>query len=251
MVERSTVKLPPPNTTTSMQGQPDFLTLLKLDDAETQRRRISQNPGSSSTLDGPLGGLSPDFSNNNPFSDENGVVGQSEMNSAKSAPSRVIPFSDANAIVTSQDRNVYMPSTRQSRTQSISGTFTPPNISRAPSTVYRDSATSVESFSTRRNKFRSDPFDLEPLRKQGGSLSSFTARVAGSVDAVTGDVKKPAGAHVRTESFTGKHSSGVSRTSLRGWADPGPDVGPGARVGEGGEGKRVRRGSQGSVGRAM
>lgn len=89
-------------------------------------------------------------------------------------------------------------------------------------------------------------------------MSSSTAGVAGSVGSssisdgiATGNVRKPVGAHVRAESFTSKYSSGVSGTSLRGWADPGPDVGPGAKGGEGGEEERLSGGSRGSVGRAM
>lgn len=253
MSERGAVKLPPPNSTTSMRGQPDFLTLLRLDDAETQRRQVSAKSGTSSLPNGHPGRPSLDLSNTNPFSDENSIAG--ERSGAKPAPLRINPFSDANAIVTSRNPSVYVASTRQSRTQSISAASPVPNTSRAPSTIYRDSATSVATFSTRQNKFRSDPFDLEPLRQQGGSLSSSTAGVSGSVesvDVVPNDVRRPTGAHVRAESLTSKYSSGVSRTSLRGWADPGPDVGPGAQqVGAVWEGKRVRGENQGSVGKAI
>jgi hypothetical protein len=237
-----------------MHGQPDFLTLLKLDDAEAQRQRTLRNPGPSSSPDDLLGGLDLDFSNTNPFSDENGVAGEQDRNSAKPAPLRVNPFSDANAIVPTHNTSMYVTPTRQSRTQSISRASSIPNTSRAPSTIYRDSATSVGSFSARRNKFRSDPFDLEPLRQQGGSMSGSTAGVAGNVessDVVTGNVRKPVGAHVRAESFTSKYSSGVSGTSFRGWADPEPDVGPLAIGGEGGEERRRSGGSRGSVGRAI
>jgi hypothetical protein len=218
-------------------GSPDFLTLLGMDDGEldreAQRRRasISRKNGSASSADHFLAGLNLNFggSGDDPFSDANA----SSHNSAKPAPLVVSqpnnPFNDSNAIreppTAVPKPTTYVADIRRSRGQSMTDATT-----RAPSTVYgRESMVSVESFSTRRNKFRSDPFDLERpelLGSSQGSASSSIVGMAGSNASRGSDIRPPAGAHTRSDSFTSKYSSGVSGMSLADWSDPGPDIGP-------------------------
>lgn len=283
----------PPGTT------PDFLTLLGMDDREldreAQRRRMSpsrQRGGSASSSDRFLGGLNLNFGgssgSDDPFSDANAIA----HISAKPAPLVVSqtdnPFSDANAIPAVPKPGTYVAEMRRSRGQSVGGGRPPSSAVGAGAGAgaggYRESGASVESFSTRRNKFRSDPFDLERPELLGrggagggGSMSSSAGATVGSSSRIsggvgTGDVRRPAGAHTRADSFTSKYSSGIS---MGDWSDPGPDVGPAAARGGGWEGpeqresptqgwrtrlereslaKRGRRtsgGSQGSVGKAM
>ncbi|KAK3301509.1 uncharacterized protein B0H64DRAFT_40519 [Chaetomium fimeti] len=262
-------------------SQPDFLTLLSMDDGEldreAQRRRVSNARinGRANSSDNLLGGLNLSFGNDNPFSDANAIA----HTSAKPAPLAVNqgnaanPFSDANAIAnpapTMPKPTTYVADIRRSRSNStVAG--------RQPSTVYnysnanRDSAGSLRSMATatttnQRNKFRSDPFDLErPELLAGGgnkpamlpnSRTSSTAATAGSAPSPspgptqptqqqqTGAtmmmMNPPARARTRAESFSSryskfsKYSSGVSamsadRGSSMDWSDPGPDVGPGA-----------------------
>ncbi|KAB5542642.1 hypothetical protein GE09DRAFT_248936 [Coniochaeta sp. 2T2.1] len=281
----------PPTGTT-----PAFLTLLGMDDREldreAQRRRMDpsrQQGGSASSSDRFLGGLNLNFGgsgpSDDPFSDANAIA----HISAKPAPLVVSqsgnPFSDANAVVPSVPKpGTYVAEMRRSRGQSVTAADRRPPSS---AVGYRESGASVESFGTRRNKFRSDPFDLERpelLGRAGGSMSSSAAatvgssgnsRISGGVG--TGDVRRPAGAHTRADSFTSKYSSGIS---MGDWSDPGPDVGPAVARGGGGswEGpeqresptqgwrnrleresvarqeraeRRTSGGSQGSVGKAM
>jgi hypothetical protein len=271
-------------------AQPDFLTLLGMDDREldreAQRRRMSasrQRGGSASSADRFLGGLDLNFGgSDDPFSDANAIA----HISAKPAPLVVSqnnnPFSDANAVVPSVPKpGTYVAEMRRSRGQSVGGAGGAGQQRPPSSTVggYRESGVSVESFGTRRNKFRSDPFDLERpelLGRTGGSMSSSAGATVGSSSRIsggvgTGDVRRPAGAHTRTDSFTSKYSSGIS---MGDWSDPGPDVGPAAARGawEGPETResptqgwrnrleresvarkerRTSGGSQGSVGKAM
>ncbi|KAK3941192.1 hypothetical protein QBC46DRAFT_259209 [Diplogelasinospora grovesii] len=214
-------------------GQPDFLTLLSMDDREldqeAQRRRASisrRNGGSAGSAEHFLGGLSLNLGEN-PFSDVNALP----HTSAKPPPLVVSqpnnPFSDANAIrdppPPAMPRGNYVADIRRSRGQSDSNTR-----GRQPSTIYaRDSVASVESFGTRRNKFRSDPFDLERPELLGNNKNSITSSTAGTAGSSGSGsrVSRPAGAHMRSESFTSKYSSGIS---LGDWSDPGPDVGPAA-----------------------
>ncbi|KAK4216359.1 hypothetical protein QBC37DRAFT_279494 [Rhypophila decipiens] len=228
---------------TKVGSQPDFLTLLGMDDSEldreAQRRRasVSRKNGSVSSTDNFLGGLSLNFGSpsDNPFSDAHA--------SAQPAPLVVSgsnnPFSDTNAIrdppPTMAKPNTYVADIRRSRGQSVGA-----NTARQPSTLYnsRESTGSVESFNGRRNKFRSDPFDLERPELLAGaraaknnSIVSSTAGTAGS-EPRNSQIRRPPGAHTRSESFTSKYSSGVS---MGDWSDPGPDVGPAASKWDGPE----------------
>ncbi|KAK1766413.1 hypothetical protein QBC33DRAFT_453344 [Phialemonium atrogriseum] len=239
----------------SLTSQPDFLTLLGMDereiDREAQRRRasVSRKNGSAGSAEHFLGGLNLTFGSNSngnsnsnpddPFSDANAL----SRSSAKPAPLVVSqpnnPFSDSNAISgsgpTVPKPSTYIADIRRSRNQSVSG-----NPNWPASTLGRESVASVESYTVRRNnKFRSDPFDLErpellaSARQAKASMSSSTAGTAGSSDGArtsrlsggvgTGELRRPPGAHARSDSFSSKYSSGVS---MGDWSDPGPDVGP-------------------------
>ncbi|KAK1658867.1 hypothetical protein BDP55DRAFT_564272, partial [Colletotrichum godetiae] len=270
-------------------GQPDFLTLLGMDDREVereaQRRRVSRNQGSAGSADHFLGGLGLNFDNASadPFSDINALP----HNSAKPAPLAVAnpgngngnnPFSDANAIsapaAARKPSSTYVADVRRSRGTSVGGgTTRPPSgstYSPRLDSMYRDSMQSVESFATRRNKFRSDPFDLERPELLSSSLGSSSGgrltQASSNYSQGGGAPRVPGNAHTRADSFSSKYSSGVS---MDGWSDPGPDVGPSSGPGyrtEGaespvagyrsGEQKKnvVRRpsgGSQNSVGKAL
>ncbi|EAQ92184.1 hypothetical protein CHGG_00419 [Chaetomium globosum CBS 148.51] len=174
-------------------SQPDFLTLLNMDDGEldreAQRRRdsIARVNGRANSSDNFLGGLNLSFGNDNPFSDANAIA----HTSAKPAPLAVSqanaanPFSDANAITnpppTVPKPTTYVADIRRSRSNSTTA-------GRQPSTIYnysnanRDSAGSLRSMATatttnQRNKFRSDPFDLErPELLAGGNSNSNNNR---------------------------------------------------------------------------
>lgn len=240
-------KLPPPSS-----RQPDFLTLLNMDsgddrDAARRRASLSRPPtGSSAQQNQFLGKLNLSFDSDNPFSDAHA--------SAKPAPLVVSatnnPFSDANAIrdaAGSTKPSTYVADIRRSRGQSVSQQQQQQGYAPQQQQPTRGSVDS--SFADRRNKFRSDPFDLEPRR----SFVSSTAGTAGSSDGGGGGgVRRPAGAHRRGDSFTSKYSSGIS---MGDWSDPGPDVGPAASrevlpLPEEVE-KQKGRGSKGSVGKAM
>lgn len=184
--------------TRPVTNKPDFLTLLNMDDneldREAQRRRMSRTRGGSDSS--VLGGLNLSFGQD-PFSDVNAIT----SNSAKPAPFQVSgannPFSDANAIpgpTYAPQPSSYVADIRRSRGLSVgttvdlnqvmdlrvvNGVSRPPSGATArpggyESTMYmRESAVSAasfESFNTRRNKFRSDPFDLEPLSQDSSTF---------------------------------------------------------------------------------
>ncbi|WYZ34339.1 hypothetical protein EsH8_I_000615 [Colletotrichum jinshuiense] len=257
-------------------GQPDFLTLLGMDETEVereaQRRRLSRGQGSAGSADHFLGGLGLNFdsASANPFSDINALP----HDSAKPAPLAVAntannPFSDANAIsapaAAVKPPTTYVADVRRSRGTSFGGgaVRSPSGSTYSPrlDSVYRDSMQSVESFATRRNKFRSDPFDLERPELLGnrGTLASSNYSQAADVTP-----RVPGSAHTRADSFSSKYSSGVS---MDGWSDPGPDVGPSSGPTyrnetespvagyRSGEQKKIGRspsgGSQNSVGKAL
>ncbi|CAK7232441.1 hypothetical protein SCUCBS95973_008260 [Sporothrix curviconia] len=246
----------------NQSSQPDFLTLLGMDERELERaaqnkknskkKRASMDRGryggSSSSNNDYLGRLNIDF--DDPFSDTNAIAHQS----AKPAPLTVSqannPFSDANAVRNDGSDNVstlkpktYVADIRRSRGQNdaLGSNF-------QAESIYRDSVQTVNTVDTsaKRNRFRSDPFDLErPELLQLGrvtpkTVTSSNMSVAGSSNAPrfsdasssrlsggvgTGDIRRPRASHQRGDSFTSKYSSGVS---MGDWSDPGPDVGPSA-----------------------
>ncbi len=200
----------------SRQPQPDFLTLLGMDEQQLDREASKKKgqgqgqgggsrrkPGSNN---GFLGGLQLDFGSEDPFSDANALAHQS----AKPAPLVVSqtnnPFSDANAIQDMAPNGIPKPSTyvaniRRSRGQSTDGNGPMPgpapgrggggggllmasnlnNMNQRGESVYRESALSVDTFATRRNnKFRSDPFDLEAPLNRTQKTTSSNMSTAGS-----------------------------------------------------------------------
>ncbi|KAI1082598.1 hypothetical protein F5B20DRAFT_578268 [Whalleya microplaca] len=260
--------------------QPDFLTLLSMDDKQLEReaargrgrgssRSISEKPRRRSISLGNeghfLGGLGLSFDNANPFSDQNAM----DHGSAKPMPLTVSsptnPFSDANAIAGPANpapaaaAGGYVREIRRSRGYSVNSIGRP-----GESIIYRESGASVESFGTRRHKFRSDPFDLDRPELLQGSSSSENILTGGLTRGAStrsnrsnrGPLNTPRQAHLRSESYSSKYSSGVS---MGDWSDPGPDVGPAARwtpspvsrASSGIEGRRQSRQSEGSVGKAL
>lgn len=266
-----------------LPNKPDFLTLLNMDDNELDReaqrlRRMSRTRGGSEGSG--LGGLNLDFGED-PFSDLNAMTTNKQRNGPPMASGANNPFSDANAV---RDQPIprkpsnYVADIRRSRGQSVDSTIDmnkaydirglrvvneePGAASTASSAIgaargqsfYRDSqasAASFESFATKRDKFRSDPFDLEQLSSQvSGSIPNYTprpfyedsngARVSssGSISMQyqmsigslgPGILARPAPAHTRHLSDTSsKYTSGISEGTLAEWSDPGPDVGPAA-----------------------
>ncbi|KAI0597116.1 hypothetical protein F4775DRAFT_561594 [Biscogniauxia sp. FL1348] len=287
---------------TRIGSQPDFLTLLGQDEATREggpsgassdrNRRRSVSVGNEHFL----GGLGLSFDNVDPFSDSNAIP----HNSAKVAPLAVSgannPFSDANAIAgpstaaarTSNGPATYVQNIRHSRGHSVSAAGRvsrgpPPRVSvtsnRSSGAIYyRESGASVESFETRRNKFRSDPFDLDRPELLRGGPAGTAAIISRNVSAASKKSRRgsrgyvedapgpgpgpqtPRKTHVRAESYSSRYSSGVSSIGDD-WSDPGPDVGPGSSgsgrwdgSGSGGNGNLSRtrsKGSQGSVGKAL
>lgn len=272
-----------------LTNKPDFLTLLNMDDSEldreAQRRRLSRTRGGSEGSG--IGGLTLDFGDN-PFSDVNALT----TNKAKAVPLVVSgannPFSDANAIAgpSAPPRpSTYVKDIRRSRGQSVGASTIDLNkvydlqglrvvneTSRPPSGLtglgqhessfyFRDSSGSIESFATKRGKFRSDPFDLEQLSSQvSGSIPGYTVRpnIPSSNFSTVGDsnhggrfsssgsismqyqqrvgamgagiLARPAAAHTRNISdISSRYTSGISNGTLDEWSDPGPDVGPAAQ----------------------
>ncbi|KAI1763692.1 hypothetical protein GGR53DRAFT_357631 [Hypoxylon sp. FL1150] len=268
----------PPAAKAKIGSQPDYLTLLSMDDKQFEREAAGRgqtsangNQRRSVSVGGEqhfLGGLDLNFDMADPFSDVNVI----SSNTAKATPLIVSvandPFSDANAIAapptpaTNGGLTTYVQNMRRSRGRSVNE-----DISRQPSTAgtyYRESNVSIDTIGTRRTKFRSDPFDLDRPDLLQSANSSTPALAGGfsrssrSTKSISGLPNTPRQAHVRTESFTSKYSSGVSSM---GWSDPGPDVGPAAArstpTPDSALGKRdsdPRRrsgGSQGSVGKAL
>lgn len=243
-----------------LTNKPDFLTLLNMDDGEldreAQRRRISRARGGSEGSG--VGGLSLNFGDN-PFSDANALAFSNPRAAPPVASGPNNPFSDANAIKAPPQPSTYVNDIRRSRNQSFGGSMAgfgntydlqglrvANGSSRPPSgatgagpheSFYpRDSTTSFESFTTKRDKFRSDPFDLEQLSES----------IPGSFNLAA--LAMPSAVHTRNISNGGssKYSSGISTGSLDEWSDPGPDVGPAVngKLGDA-SGSGSRRKSQG------
>lgn len=242
-----------PMTSANNNGaQPDFLTLLGMEDRQLQReaqKKRASRTGSASSGDHFLGTLGLSFTNSNggnedPFSDANALPHQS----AKPPPLRLAaggpgmnPFSDAHAIQapTAAKPSTYVSDVRRSRGPSVSaagaGTSTNASMRAADSFYSRESVGSMDSFQTRRNKFRSDPFDLErpellgrvTSSNEGTAGSSEVPRLNGTIND-SGGIQMPRAAHQRAGSggSSSKYSSGIG--SLGDWSDPGPDVGPAA-----------------------
>lgn len=214
---------------TAPGAQPDFLTLLGMDERaverEAQRRRASRRHGSTASMERFLGDLGINIDNSaDPFADANAIPEEPKRGAPKN------PFDDSNATTlapvaaaTRPGAN-YVADVRRSRNASVSGVMTRPSSMQRPhssryDSVYRASGESVESFATRRARCRSDPFDLERPELLGSGPSE-----PGS----PAPVRRPGAAHVRNESFASKYSSGINSA---GWSDPGPDIGTSAVIG--------------------
>lgn len=246
-------------------SQPDFLTLLNMDDqqlaAQTRRKSVARNRRSTSagSSDHFLGGLGLGLDRRDPFSDANEMT----RSSAKVAPlgvAKANPFSDANAIQPpSQSRppgpSTYVETMRRSRGQSMGGSRPPSSgaTHTRNASLYRESLASVESFETRRNKFRSDPFDLDRPELLSASVTSSALGAFPGRDPRDsrggGGPLPPGRAHARNDSVgSSNYSSGISDAGDY-LGDPGPDVGP--AVTRGAAPSPPRRKSQGSVGKAL
>lgn len=211
-----------------------------------------------------LGGLGLDFAMADPFSDANAVNNSTTKAKPSAASAARNPFSDANAIRGPVTNTVngglatYVHDVRRSRENSMAG-----GISRMTSNASsrRESSASVYTIGPRRNKFRSDPFDLDrPFLHSASSSMPGDNRGANGAGKPNGRAPNaPQPAHVRNPSFSSKYSSGVS--SIGGWSDPGPDVGPAAarytptpdmeRGRPDSTGRRRSGSSHGSVGKAL
>ncbi|EFW99902.1 hypothetical protein CMQ_220 [Grosmannia clavigera kw1407] len=236
------------------QQQPDFLTLLGMDEnelsraAQNKRTKKRRSNGGSSSSNNFLGPLSVDYSNN-PFSDNNVLDGSPAAGQATTASRN--PFSDDYAAMPTLQPNTYAAGPRRSRGQAatpLPQPLPPPppepaSSSREPAS--RASSSTVATVDTRRNRFRSDPFDLErPERLQvsgvrepmpaamaatPSTLGTFGGQKLGGQAGVRisgrsrSDSRPASSTYTRTASFTSKYSSGAS---MYGWNEPGPDVGP-------------------------
>ncbi|KAI1294463.1 hypothetical protein F5Y03DRAFT_315987 [Xylaria venustula] len=237
-------------------SQPDFLALLSREEKQQRRGSGSDNAGGSNNPrrsqslgnDHFLGGLGLNFDTDNPFADSNVMSHDSAkvMPLAVSAGGTSNPFSDANAISgpakptnnsTVGGPTTYVQNIRRSRGYSTSAANARPSMATPAtrmSSVYRESSISVETADTRRNRFRSDPFDLDRPELLAQSPGPDTRRAAESERDSRysrqgngrGLPNMPRPTHTRNESITSRYSSGVS--SMGEWSEPGPDVGPGA-----------------------
>ncbi|KXJ89423.1 hypothetical protein Micbo1qcDRAFT_165495 [Microdochium bolleyi] len=164
-----------------------------------------------------------------PFSDVNSMSHVSAMVMPLSTPTEQNPFSDANAVPSTRAPSNYVQGVRHARRESQNTV-----MRRQPvDSVVRESTISEESFQTRRNRVRSDPFDLDrpELRAAMPSDAADIANIAKKPE-------PPRQAHIRT------HSSSSSKYSVSDstFSEPGPDVGPGVT-------RNRSNGSQTSVGR--
>lgn len=232
--------------------EPDFLALLGKDEKHGLRTSMHSRGASVSSIDRFLGDLGMDMDNTNgpsanPFSDSNAV-----------AP--LGPFSDENAVrPTQRPPQTYVAEVRRSRGASLGATRAS-NLS----TVYRDSIQSNRSFEARRNKCRSDPFDLELDHRKLPSFDNIGP--VPRMDSIYGLPPRPGSLR---NGHASVNSSRYTHGSMGDWSDPGPDVGrtgpssatsisaasksPGATVTASSHKSEPSSGSQesGSVGKAM
>lgn len=244
---RPNMREKPEPSSRPLANKPDFLTLLNMDDGEldreAQRRRMSRTRGGSEGSG--VGALNLDFGAN-PFSDANAITSNQSRNGPPLASGPNNPFTDANAIQLPKP-STYIDGIRRSRNQSMGssdlskmyglgglrvvneGSRPPSGATGLPRTASQYSDASFESFVTKRDKFRSDPFDLEQLASQAsGSIPGYTPRPSMGNSNYNSiyqydSVARPNAARLTTASS--KYTSGFSQASLDDWSDPGPDVG--------------------------
>lgn len=177
--------------------------------SEAQRRRLSRTRAASvdTAVGTALGGLDFNFGGD-PFSDVNATFHPSANPPPLFATGANNPFSDANAIGAAYmpKRSSYAADIRHSRGQSVDSTLAPNRttnlrvvggMSRPPSgstAAYANSSIylrdSASSFDTRRNKFRSDPFDLEPLSRSPNVYGGTVAGLDGVPTVRTSDLHR-------------------------------------------------------------
>ncbi|RFU73047.1 sugar transporter [Trichoderma arundinaceum] len=148
----------------------------------------------------------------NPFSDANALMSGSVPPPSSSILSN--PFADDNMVLPPP----VSAATRRSRGRSLGGirSFQAPAVAPRPHSVHRESLQSNDSFLQRRDKFRSDPFDLE-LESRLVSPENGVPSRSSSVYSNQLRVQQN-----NRDSYTSRYVSG---SSLGDWTDPGPDTG--------------------------
>ncbi|KAL7932425.1 hypothetical protein V8C35DRAFT_307037 [Trichoderma chlorosporum] len=144
-------------------------------------------------------GLSFDFGRRfNPFSDANALMSGTVPPPSSSVLSN--PFSDDNMVLPPP---VSAPN-RRSRGRSLGGirSFQAPPVPPRPHSLHRESLQSNDSFTQRRDKFRSDPFDLE--------LESQLAPPANGIPSRSSSVYSNHVEQNPRDSYTSKYVSGSS-----------------------------------------
>ncbi|KAL9484228.1 hypothetical protein ACSS6W_003017 [Trichoderma asperelloides] len=154
----------------------------------------------------------------NPFSDANAL-----MSGKIPPPSSSIlanPFTDDNMVLPPP---VSAANRRRSRGRSLGGikSFQAPAVPPRPHSVHRESLQSNESFAQRRDKFRSDPFDLELESRLVPQRNGVPSRAS----SVYSNNQSPQDSR---DSYTSRYISG---SSLGDWANGNPDAGAGGATG--------------------
>ncbi|KAH7325092.1 hypothetical protein B0I35DRAFT_406821 [Stachybotrys elegans] len=197
---------------------PDFNALVSMQERQAQHRR-GRSSASFRSTDHFLAGLGLDLDSAergaDPFADSNAVGAKSTA-----APPATDPFSDASAIrappTAWKPSTTYVEGVRRSRGSSVSAGRNSRAQSVQSSTRisgYRESRRSIDAFEQRRDKFRSDPFDLElDARLPRVPQDSIGMAIGGALS-----------------SSSGSRYSNVS--SMSDWSGPGPDVGAAASRG--------------------
>lgn len=166
--------------------------------------------------------------NSNPFSDTNVVANPSSLVGNVNSPKPSNPFADSDWV--NQPLAVHPGPERRTRGQSLSvlRSSQSPIVTPRIGSVRRESSQSVDSFAARRNKFRSDQFDLELGNPLAPSLSNIAEMPRSHMYRASSKYSMQT-SHVHRDSYSSRYTSGVS---FEEWNDPGPDVGlvPTARL---------------------
>ncbi|PNP39149.1 hypothetical protein TGAMA5MH_09001 [Trichoderma gamsii] len=156
----------------------------------------------------------------NPFSDANAL-----MSGKIPPPSSSIlanPFTDDNMVLPPP---VSAANRRRSRGRSLGGikSFQAPTVPARPHSVHRESLQSNDSFAQRRDKFRSDPFDLELESRLAPTPPGIAASSRGSSVYSNNQLLED-----NRDSYTSRYISG---SSLGDWANGHPGAGAGSAAG--------------------
>ncbi|KAF7562000.1 hypothetical protein G7046_g2144 [Stylonectria norvegica] len=188
------------------------------------RRSHRRSSASANRFLGDLGHDSEDAKSPTPFSDANATVGHPVLMQSKLLTNR---NSSNSHPWTQKAPDTYITDVRRSRGNSMASSqvYQTPSMNKQSYLyhTYLESAQSGASFTTQRNKVRSDPFDLEL-----GNASILNAQNRRPVpqDSLLErihSISQPVSIHTRNESFTSRYTSGMSAVGT--WGDPGPDVG--------------------------